>query len=63
MNAKRNREKLMNNNELQSLINKQNEQIQQLLEVNSELLSNNQKLTEQLSLLKEQLDSLSKLKN
>ena len=53
----------MNNNELQSLINKQNEHIQQLLEVNSELLSNNQKLTEQLSLLKEQLDSLSKLKN
>ncbi|VXB32896.1 Cell division protein FtsK [Enhydrobacter sp. 8BJ] len=51
------------NNELQNLINKQNEQIQQLLEVNSELMSNNQKLSEQLNLLKEQLDSLSKLRN
>ena len=42
------------NNELQNLINKQNEQIQQLLEVNSELQQQNEKLMEQNKTWKEQ---------
>ena len=42
------------NNELQNLINKQNEQIQQLLEVNSELQQQNEQLMKQNKTWKEQ---------
>jgi mevalonate kinase len=42
------------NNELQNLINKQNEQIQQLLEVNSELQQQNEQLMEQNKIWEEQ---------